>query len=197
MPSQNRGTAYSTSEALMLMPSKRLPRFQPARMPMRMPTTSATTSAVPTSRTVGQKASAMTCVTGLRCENESPRSSTSRLPMLVTNWLWSRLSGSVDEVDGPAPVLGPDDAREDGLVEAQALAQGLLLGLADVARQQAVDRVAGQHPEQEEVEDRDGDQRQQRAAHLARTGTSRPRGVPVTATVSGSLGSAGRRRRLH
>ena len=38
MPSQNRGTAYSTSEPLMLTLSNRLPRFQPARMPMRMPT---------------------------------------------------------------------------------------------------------------------------------------------------------------
>ncbi len=46
----------------------------------------------------------MTSVTGLRSENEVPRSSTSRLPMLVRNWLWSRLSGSVEKSMDRPPV---------------------------------------------------------------------------------------------
>ena len=62
---------------------------------MRMPTIRATTSAVPTSRTVGQRWSAMTSATGFRSANDIPRSSTSRLAMLVRNWFSSRLSGSV------------------------------------------------------------------------------------------------------
>ena len=66
-----------------------------------------------------------------------------------------------------SPWVVADDAREHRLVEPEPLPERLLLGLADVARQQAVDRVAGQHPEQEEVEDRDGDQGDQRAAQLA------------------------------
>ena len=110
----------------------------------------------------------------LASANEVPRSSTSRLPRLVRNWLWSRLSGSVDRSIASSPCVCPDDAREHRLVEPEARPERLLLRLADVPRQQAVDRVAGQHPEQEEVEHRDRGERDQRAAQPGGRGTRHP-----------------------
>ena len=156
----------------MLVRSKELPRFQPPLMPIAMPMTADSTVAVQSSTTVGHD--------------------------VVADHVPHR-PGELGRVDagGERVLQVVDELVADRLVEVPAqLAQLLAVHVAAAGVER--DRVAGQQPEQEEVEDQDEEHAcptpvsTRRTAYRARPPDRRP-ARPARGGSAGGATSAGAR----
>ena len=172
MPSQNSGMEYSVSVTPVDTLSKDLPRRHPALMPIQTPMIEASTIAVPTSSSVGQMRSVTSSHTG---------------PVEL---------GRVDRAGERVAQVG-QELLEDRTVEFRAQC-GQLLGRNVASSRVHPDRVARQHPEQEEVDDQDEQQSAQRRPGLAqREGHARATGPdsPSACATAGEARGSDRDRR--
>ena len=139
IPNQNSGIEYSTRVVVVATLSKRSPRFHAARTPSHTPRTVASTVAVPTSNSVGPIRGTMTSQTGTLncCEGSSG-----------TNGILDVLHELLGDRGVELGLHLPPDLR-------------IHVPPAGVER----NGIAWQHPEQEEVEQDDEDQRPHRRQH--------------------------------